>query len=821
MLNYSNRATRGHAAVILWVIIGVALSLLPAPASGAYAQQSRTMNGIAVTGRFLEVWSRQGSDANSVYVNGLPITQRRSEISLEDGRTYETQWFERTRYELHPENSPPNDVLLGRLGAWDSEGRGKVDPVTGKAANPDGAPFVAVLRPQDADGTRKLWFPETGHTLSGKLLDYWWRYGGLAQFGYPLSEPFEEISRADGKPYTVQYFERARMELHAEKPAPYEVELGLLGVEQVGMRAVAADELPVAPPLGVRSSRESITIGSLYDPDDITILNNHLIAVRIRSLIEDSLVGRDENGNLFPLIAWYVPTIENGGARFVGTGRDLYLQVRYKLRQGIRWSDGKEVTSNDVVFAYKLIMHPNAPVVSREEYQRIQNVDNPDKYTAIFRYRSAWQAREYLQTKLDPEWYSFIWPFVEQNKPVVSPLYSEVGIVLPAHVLSDIPPARIKDHLPYARAPIGTGAWKVESWSNSVVRLVPNEHYNLTRPPALKGITIKFYANLRQLEDAAARGELDLIVGEGYRVAPTRTDLVQAGLRVVSQPDSIWEHLTLSFNYDPFKERAVREAMILAINRQQIVDVAYRGAGKIANSVVPSTNPYSLDHEHFAQNNPEVAARYRLPKYPYDPQKAIRLLEEAGWKLDSDGVRAKNGVKLKFLYGAISSENLPRQQIQTIVAGDLRAVGIEAEVKQYRFCAHCEPPQLIPFGSHAMIQFAWRGAIGTDFDPWTCAAFYDPKTRSGQNEQHYCNPALDKANTRFKTEIGQEAKMANAEAQVIMMQDIAIIPLVQWPKIEVVQASLQNYTLTSSTDFAYYGYIPWSPFWNARQWWFK
>src|SRR5687767_10906046 len=84
---------------------------------------ARTMNGFEVSGRFLEEWGKQGSEQSSVYVNGLPITARRAEISMEDGRTYQTQWFERARYEAHPENPKPYDVLLGRLGATRVEGR--------------------------------------------------------------------------------------------------------------------------------------------------------------------------------------------------------------------------------------------------------------------------------------------------------------------------------------------------------------------------------------------------------------------------------------------------------------------------------------------------------------------------------------------------------------------------------------------------------------------------------------------------------------------------------------------------------------------------
>ncbi len=108
------------------------------------------MSGVEVSGRFLEMWNKQGNERDSVYVNGLPITARRSEISVDDGKAYDTQWFERARYESHSENAKPNDVLLGRLGASRVEGRGnKIDPATGKALNPTDAAFIGVPQPTD------------------------------------------------------------------------------------------------------------------------------------------------------------------------------------------------------------------------------------------------------------------------------------------------------------------------------------------------------------------------------------------------------------------------------------------------------------------------------------------------------------------------------------------------------------------------------------------------------------------------------------------------------------------------------------------------
>src|SRR5438270_8051419 len=140
----------GRIALYLTVVSSMALSLLPAMASPAGAQgNSRTINGRVVYGRFLEEWSKQGSEQNNVYVNGLPITDVRNEISLTDGKTYSTQWFERARFEAHPENKAPYDVLFGLLGVTLSEGRPSIDPATGKPRNPADQPFVGIDKPGD------------------------------------------------------------------------------------------------------------------------------------------------------------------------------------------------------------------------------------------------------------------------------------------------------------------------------------------------------------------------------------------------------------------------------------------------------------------------------------------------------------------------------------------------------------------------------------------------------------------------------------------------------------------------------------------------
>ena len=179
--------------------------------------------GKCVSGRFLEYWEANGG----LPVFGLPISD---ELSV-DGRP--VQYFERQRFELHPENAPPYDVLLGRLGDELLRRQGIDWSTLPKASDPAGP------------GCRS--FPETGHTVCDQpdgpsFLSYWSSHGlefdgqpgvsyaeSLALFGLPLSEPMEQ--EIEGRTVLVQWFERARFEWHPENPEPYRVLLGRLGAE--------------------------------------------------------------------------------------------------------------------------------------------------------------------------------------------------------------------------------------------------------------------------------------------------------------------------------------------------------------------------------------------------------------------------------------------------------------------------------------------------------------------------------------------------------------------------------------------------------------
>jgi|GEM_PF-5140465 len=183
-----------------------------------------------VKGTFLKYWREHGG----LPQQGYPISEEMQEKSDTDGKTYTVQYFERAVFELHPENASPNDVLLSLLGVF----------LYGQKY-PQGAPNQT---PNNSEGS--VLFKETGHRVGGKFLKYWQEHGALAQQGYPISDEFTEISDLDGKPYKVQYFERAVFEEHPENQPPHDVLLSQLGTFRYRARtqpAPTATRIPATP----------------------------------------------------------------------------------------------------------------------------------------------------------------------------------------------------------------------------------------------------------------------------------------------------------------------------------------------------------------------------------------------------------------------------------------------------------------------------------------------------------------------------------------------------------------------------------------------
>lgn len=227
-----------HFALISSLLFGLLAVLQPVLMIAQEERRCFPETGLCIAGRIRAYWEQNGGLA----VFGYPITPQQEERT--EGLVRQVQWFERNRLELHPENAPPYDVLLGRLGAamLDQQGRDW-------QAFPPGEPQEGCA-----------FFTATHHTVCADFLTAWRSSGleldgqpgttedeSLALFGLPLSEPQQE-TLSDGQVYTVQWFERARFEAHPEHEPPYHVLFGLLGNEMHTSPPVQPEVTPSATP---------------------------------------------------------------------------------------------------------------------------------------------------------------------------------------------------------------------------------------------------------------------------------------------------------------------------------------------------------------------------------------------------------------------------------------------------------------------------------------------------------------------------------------------------------------------------------------------
>ncbi len=267
--------------------------------------------GYYVAAPFLAYWRSHGGLA----IFGYPLSREVAE-QLADGKTYTVQFFERARLEYHPENAAPDDVLLGQLGR-------ALHP-----ADPPAAPLPAAV-----------YFPETAHNLHTGFRDYWDAHGGLAQFGYPLTEEFTE-RLADGNTYTVQYFERARFEWHPEIAAPADqVLLGQLGRQVYTPKA--EPPVPQTPAAGicpvtvgaeatVRVHRDtpSPRCQQVLSGQHLRIINMTDQPVRARlAQIDVTIAPGDEWADDRPFGTYLAPGVHSLAlSAYAGGGAELWLQ---------------------------------------------------------------------------------------------------------------------------------------------------------------------------------------------------------------------------------------------------------------------------------------------------------------------------------------------------------------------------------------------------------------------------------------------------------------------------------------------------------------
>jgi peptide/nickel transport system substrate-binding protein len=518
-----------------------------------------------------------------------------------------------------------------------------------------------------------------------------------------------------------------------------------------------------------------------------TLLNPHF-AVGTKDqeasrIFYEPLAGWDSDGNLVPFLAAEIPDLENGG--LARDGRS----VTWKLKPGVQWHDGRPFTADDVVFTWEYAADPATATVTIGDYKDVK-VDKTDPLTVRVRF-----------SKPTPFW--------------ADAFVGSVGMILPRHLFEPFRGAKSRE-APANLAPVGTGPYRFVAFNpGDIVKGELNASYHVADRPHFDTVELKGggdavsaaravmqtgeydYAWNMQVED-----EILLRLEKGGK---GRAQITPSGNIEHIQLNSTdpWteidgERASIKTKHPFFSDPAVRQAIGLLVDRTSVQDYIYGRTGVATANYL---------------NNPE-RFRSKSRTFEFNVGKASALLDQAGWKRGPDGIRAKDGVRLKVVFQ--TSINAPRQKTQAIIKQACQKAGIEMELKAVTasvfFSSDVANPDIAAkfYCDMQMLTYNMTQpdpeVFMTTFTSWEAAG--KENKWQGRNIPRWRNEEYDKA---FLAAQGELDPVKRA-ALFIRMNDLvcgdnAVIPVVYRPRVQAVSNRLHADLSGWDNDL-----------WNLRNW---
>lgn len=361
------------------------------------------------------------------------------------------------------------------------------------------------------------------------------------------------------------------------------------------------------------------------------------------------------------------------------------LVITFHLRQGVKWHDGVDFTSADVLFTYQLYTDPKTPTAYAEAFKQVTKAEAPDPYT--FR--------------------------VTYDKPYAPALLSWGTPVHPKHLLE----GQDVTKSPLARQPVGTGPYTFVEWvSGEKIVLEANPDY-FEGMPYIKRVVYRIIPDISTQFLELQTGSLDFM-GLSPLQYQRQTD-TPAFHRLYNK----YRYLNFGYTYlgynlrrPMFQDRRVRQALSYAINKQELIDGVLLGYGAIA------TGPYKPDTWVYNKN---------VPRYDYNPEKARALLREAGWSdSDEDGILDKEGQDFSFTIVTNQGNDL-RAKTGEIIQRRFKEVGIDVQLRIIEWATFLK--EFINPGNFDATILGWSGGPEPDqYNIWH-------SSKTGPRELNFIN----------------------------------------------------------------------------------
>ncbi len=517
--------------------------------------------------------------------------------------------------------------------------------------------------------------------------------------------------------------------------------------------ALAACSRPSAGP----QTRNVLHFAIAADPLSLNPLFLHpdasSVELQLARLAFEPFVDLDAAGKPVPALLDRIPTLANGGIS--ADGRTIV----YHLRAGVRWTDGRPVTSADVLFTLHAILDPRNPVLSTQGYDLIDRASAPDAHTVVFHLRHAWApaALSYFSYGTTPQF------------------------VLPAHVLQGRGGLA---QSPFNAAPtVSDGPYAFVSWQRgSGLRYRANPRY-WRGVPAIDRLDVRVVAdpgtNLVMLRSGALDWNL---------IAPVQYATVAHDPRLsfVTTPTAVVAALVFNTAHAPLDDPKIRRAIAMSIDRNAI-------SSKITLGKYPVTNVLQ----------PQFSWAYdrKIAQPGYDPRAADALFDAAGWPRGSDGMRRRAGVPLRLTYVQFP-ESMTGVRVATVVQAELRERGIDASIKSVSNAQLFLPKSgTLASGNFDLAYIPFT--MGSDPD-----ASYVLRCGAPSNYMRWCDAQVDRLEARALASVSQSERAAlYARIGAIVARDVPLLYLFNADYIYAQRREL--------TGFAPNAFVP---TWNTWAW---
>jgi peptide/nickel transport system substrate-binding protein len=625
-------------------------------------------------------------------------------------------------------------------------------------------------------------------------------------------------------PQVIEKIVEKPVEKIVEKVVEKPIEKVVEKEKQVVVTATPVPPTPV-PPKPAEKAVDTAVIALQQEPDTLHAgIGSMMARTIVLSPINVGCMRQNEKTEWIPLGCETVPTIDNGGAKWVGEGADKHLEVTYKIKKGWRWTDGTPVTSADVLTWWKLHMDPEFEIASRVGIQKIYDIKvvDPNTVTVIWLSNNQAKSAEAGTLKGNVPFEKYVDDYkgsglAATGQPVVDSVYWTFIGWYPAHIVGKVA-AKDQKTSDYAKKPIGDGAYVVKEWkAGQEIVLEKSDKPFPLGDPKIKTIVWRFFGESKAVLASLQKGEIDAIstvAGVTPSDSPDLDKIAAAGIYKVSYfTEYSWEHIDLNVQKFPLDDMKVRQALYYAIDKKTIIDTLYFGKyapAELPGAILKTNSGFFTDD---------------FTKYPFDKAKAQALLKEAGWdckalpctkKVTVDGKEVTKNLEITLM----TTDRADRQKLAQVIQSMWKAVNVGTNIQflygrgLFQPCSAGGPLYCRTYDAAI---YTWVG--GDDPGFWGLYGCSGIPTKdnnwSGQNNPGWCNKDADKALNDAENNadiVVSPAKRKTAYAPFFKAwtTEVPVIPLFVNAVPIAARTGFKNYTC-GPTNSAPCG-------WNAWQW---